>query len=118
MALKFNPKTGEWDEVADAPSDPVARIGVYFKGFYSSKLDDSASWLVFVGYAIVLLAVFSISTILGIVLLIGLFFEKTRNVEMVVGWIVGFPIAYLLSWVFYNKWTLICSAVLAIGFML
>ncbi len=60
------------------PSDPVSRIGVYFKGFYSSKLDDTASWLVFVGYAIVLLAVFSFSTILGIVLLIGLFLKNTQ----------------------------------------
>ena len=63
MGLKFNPHTGEWEDVADRPSDPVAKLGTYFKGYWSSNLPDTATWLVFVGAFIVFGLALSLSGI-------------------------------------------------------
>ena len=118
MGLKFNPHTGEWEDVADRPSDPVAKLGTYFKGYWSSNLPDTATWLVFVGAFIVFGLALSLSGIVFGLCILGLFFEKTRNWLMLAGWLAAFSIAYAMTWLCYNKWTLICFGVFILGLLL
>ena len=118
MALKFNPHTGEWDEVPDAPSDPVARAGLYFKGYWAKGTPDTAQWLAYIGLALIFLFAAKISGVICVLLIIAAFIAKSRYWLAIAAYFIPLPIAFSLRYICYNKWTLICSAVLFLGFLL
>lgn len=124
MALRFNAKTGEWDEVPDSPThrDPVARLGLFFRSFYDSSPIEDSWWLCFIGVAIIfvgLLWLNSAMPLLGLPLLIfaivGMCFEKTRDAIMLVAYLVMLPITFALRWICYSRWSLLAAIALAIG---
>lgn len=51
-------------------------------------------------------------------LIIAAFIAKSRYWLAIAAYFIALPIAFSLRYICYNKWTLICSAVLFLGFLL
>lgn len=118
MPLRFNPRTGEWEEYEqkgdNTPSAlTIAGIGNWFGSFWDDKQDTSAWVLVFV--PLIVLSIISRLALVAIIVLCLIPF--TRNLLTIVSFMVMVPVAWVLRWVFYNAWSLAASVCLAIGIL-
>ena len=85
---------------------------------YDIFLETFAQWLAYIGLALIFLFAAKISGVICVLLIIAAFIAKSRYWLAIAAYFIALPIAFSLRYICYNKWTLICSAVLFLGFLL